>query len=132
MLLASPRATMLPTTIGSSLATPPHFTSICDLGAYTEPNTLSVVPAAGSTTVEIGDGGNTDDVFVSSQAQFTPKTVETKDEREKLMFRVKLQASREMLLSVEDRVKSGLRGVAYLRVDRAVEWPARLAVKLPQ
>jgi HlyD family secretion protein len=70
--------------------------------------------------------------FVAAEAQFTPKTVETKDEREKLMFRVKLQASREMLLSVEDRVKSGLRGVAYLRVDRAVEWPARLAVKLPQ
>jgi HlyD family secretion protein len=70
--------------------------------------------------------------FVAAEAQFTPKTVETKDEREKLMFRVKLQASREMLLSVEDRVKSGLRGVAYLRVDHAVEWPTRLAVKLPQ
>jgi HlyD family secretion protein len=69
--------------------------------------------------------------FVAAEAQFTPKTVETKDEREKLMFRVKLQASREMLQSIEDRVKSGLRGVAYLRVDRAVEWPARLAVKLP-
>jgi len=70
--------------------------------------------------------------FVAAEAQFTPKTVETRDEREKLMFRVKLQASREMLMSIEDRVKSGLRGVAYLRVDRAVEWPAHLAVKLPE
>jgi len=70
--------------------------------------------------------------FVAAEAQFTPKTVETKDEREKLMFRVKLQAPREMLLSIEDRVKSGLRGVAYLRVDRGVEWPARLAVKPPE
>jgi HlyD family secretion protein len=70
--------------------------------------------------------------MVAAEAQFTPKTVETKDEREKLMFRVKLQASREMLLSIEDRVKSGLRGVAYLRVDRSAEWPGRLAVKLPK
>ena len=29
--------------------------------------------------------------FVAADAQFTPKTVETQEEREKLMFRVKLQ-----------------------------------------
>ena len=27
--------------------------------------------------------------FIASQAQFTPKTVETKDERDKLMFRIR-------------------------------------------
>lgn len=70
-------------------------------------------------------------LFVSSEAQFTPKTVETTAEREKLMFRVKLKAPLEIVKNFENRVKSGLRGVAYVRVDRTVEWPAKLAVKLP-
>lgn len=69
--------------------------------------------------------------FVASEAQFTPKTVETADEREKLMFRVKLKAAPELLKNLGDRVKSGLRGIAYVRVNRTVEWPTKLAVKLP-
>jgi HlyD family secretion protein len=69
--------------------------------------------------------------FVASEAQFTPKTVETAAEREKLMFRVKLTAPPELLKSFEDRVKSGLRGVAYVRVEKSAQWPARLAIKLP-
>lgn len=69
--------------------------------------------------------------FVAAEAQFTPKTVETTAEREKLMFRVKLRAPTAMLRNLEDRVKSGLRGVAYLRIDRQVTWPALLAPKLP-
>jgi HlyD family secretion protein len=69
--------------------------------------------------------------FVAAEAQFTPKTVETNDEREKLMFRIKLQASPDMLKGLEERVKSGLRGVGYVRVDRAAKWPAKLAPKLP-
>jgi HlyD family secretion protein len=69
--------------------------------------------------------------FVAAEAQFTPKTVETSSEREKLMFRVKLQAPPELLKEFEDRVKSGLRGVAYVRTDPAVAWPERLAPKLP-
>ena len=36
-------------------------------------------------------------VFVASQAQFTPKTVETKDERDKLMFRVRVRIDPERL-----------------------------------
>ena len=35
--------------------------------------------------------------FVASAAQFTPKTVETAEERQKLMFRVKAQIDRELL-----------------------------------
>ena len=35
--------------------------------------------------------------FVAADAQFTPKTVETADEREKLMFRVKLKLDAEVL-----------------------------------
>ena len=70
--------------------------------------------------------------FVSPEAQFTPKTVETTAEREKLMFRVKLQAPQDLLKKMEGRVMSGLRGVAYVRTDPAAQWPDRLAVKLPE
>lgn len=70
-------------------------------------------------------------VFVSSEAQFTPKTVETASEREKLMFRVTLQLPKDVLAGLEERVLGGLRGIAYLRVDRAVDWPATLSVTLP-
>ena len=69
--------------------------------------------------------------FVAGEAQFTPKTVETREEREKLMFRIKLQAPREMVKEIEDRVKTGLRGMAYVRTDRVVIWPIKLAPKLP-
>lgn len=69
--------------------------------------------------------------FVASEAQFTPKTVETAAEREKLVFRVKLQGPPEILKLHEEHVKSGLRGVAYVRVDRAAVFPPSLAVKLP-
>lgn len=70
--------------------------------------------------------------FVATEAQFTPKTVETKTEREKLMFRVKLQAPLELLKTFESRVKSGLRGMGYVRVAQGAAWPAKLDVKLPQ
>lgn len=71
-------------------------------------------------------------VFVSTEAQFTPKTVETAAEREKLMFRVKLQAPPDLLRKLEGRVMSGLRGVAYLRTVQTAQWPDKLAVKLPE
>ncbi|WP_432207978.1 HlyD family secretion protein [Ancylobacter polymorphus] len=70
--------------------------------------------------------------FVAAGAQFTPKSVETADEREKLMFRIKLRIAAELLKQYEDRVKTGVRGVAYVRTDPATQWPADLAVKLPQ
>jgi HlyD family secretion protein len=70
--------------------------------------------------------------FVDPEAQFTPKTVETASEREKLMFRVKLQAAPELVKRAEDRVLSGLRGVAYVRTSEDSVWPDRLAVKLPE
>jgi HlyD family secretion protein len=69
--------------------------------------------------------------FVADVAQFTPKTVETKSEREKLMFRVKAQIPVELLRQHIARVKTGLPGVAYVRLDPKMEWPAHLAVKLP-
>jgi len=70
--------------------------------------------------------------FVSSTAQFTPKTVETSDEREKLMFRVKLKIAPDLLKQYESQIKTGIRGIGYVRTDRNAVWPSQLQVKLPQ
>lgn len=70
--------------------------------------------------------------FVASTAQFTPKTVETESERQKLMFRVKAQIDRELLQKHLKQVKTGLPGVAWVRVDPQAEWPPELAVKVPE
>jgi HlyD family secretion protein len=70
--------------------------------------------------------------FVADTAQFTPKTVETASERQKLMFKVKAQISRELLQKHLQRVKSGLPGTAWLRIDPQAPWPASLAVKVPE
>ena len=65
--------------------------------------------------------------FVSDVAQFTPKTVETQEERSKLMFRVRAQVSRELLQKYLAQVKTGLPGQAYVRLDQTVAWPDSLA-----
>ncbi|WP_343725303.1 HlyD family secretion protein [Herbaspirillum huttiense] len=70
--------------------------------------------------------------FVASTAQFTPKTVETASERQKLMFRVKAQIDPALLRQHLTLVKTGLPGVAWVRTDHARDWPATLAVKVPQ
>jgi HlyD family secretion protein len=69
--------------------------------------------------------------FVASEAQFTPKTVETAIEREKLMFRIKAQIPPDLLRKHITQVKTGLPGMAYVRLDANAEWPSRLQVKLP-
>lgn len=69
--------------------------------------------------------------FVAPEAQFTPKYVETESEREKLTFRVKLQIPVEVLRKYQDVVKTGVPGVATVRVSPEAEWPETLAVKLP-
>lgn len=69
--------------------------------------------------------------FVADVAQFTPKTVETATERLKLMFRVKASIDPALLDKHIEHVKTGLPGVAYVRVDPRLDWPPRLAVKLP-
>lgn len=61
--------------------------------------------------------------FVSPEAQFTPKEVETRSEREKLMFRVKIQVPRELVLPYIERIKTGVRGVGYVKVSDAAVWP---------
>ena len=70
--------------------------------------------------------------FVAPRAQFTPKEVETHSEREKLMFRVKVRIAPELLQQHIEKVKTGVPGVAYVRLDPAAEWPQQLRVKLPQ
>jgi HlyD family secretion protein len=70
--------------------------------------------------------------FVASVAQFTPRTVETESEREKLMFRVRARIDPELLEKHIRHVKTGLPGVAYVRLDPKVEWPANLQIKVPE
>jgi len=69
--------------------------------------------------------------FVSPEAQFTPKQVETKSEREKLMFRVKIQLPREIVGQYIERIKTGVRGVGYVKVKDSAVWPARLQNLVP-
>ncbi len=61
--------------------------------------------------------------FVASTAQFTPKSIETESEREKLMFRVKAQIPPELLRRHLKQVKTGLPGVAWIRRDSRTDWP---------
>ena len=67
--------------------------------------------------------------YVSPTAQFTPKTVETAEERHNLTFRVKLQLDKSRLREYEPFVKSGLPGMGYVRFDDSSEWPENLRVK---
>ena len=60
--------------------------------------------------------------FVSADAQFTPKHVETASEREKLSFRVKLSLSPEVALAHVGLLKGGLTGNGFVRLS---EPPAR-------
>ena len=96
------------------------------------------LPAKEATAVKIGaEGRIATDVsndhaapgfvsFVSPEAQFTPKEVETKSEREKLMFRVKIQVPREFVASFIENIKTGIRGVGYVKIDPSASWPSWL------
>ncbi|OHB62934.1 MAG: hypothetical protein A2Y76_11660 [Planctomycetes bacterium RBG_13_60_9] len=64
--------------------------------------------------------------FVSPEAQFTPKQVETASERSKLVFRVKIQVPEELVASYIEYVKTGVRGVGYVKLDQYAVWPNRL------
>ena len=66
--------------------------------------------------------------YVSPMAQFTPKTVETAEERHNLTFRVKLQIDKNRLRQFEPLVKFGLPGMGYVRYTSAA-WPEKLQPK---
>jgi HlyD family secretion protein len=65
-------------------------------------------------------------IYVATQAQFTPKTVETATEREKLMFRIRVRIDADWLRGRSDAVSSGLPGVAYILASREAKWPPSL------
>jgi HlyD family secretion protein len=67
--------------------------------------------------------------YISPSAQFTPKTVETAEERHNLTFRVKLQLDKKKLRQFEPFVKVGIPGMGYVRFDNSAEWPPTLQVK---
>jgi HlyD family secretion protein len=69
--------------------------------------------------------------FASPEAQFTPKEVETRTEREKLMFRFKVKIDQALLEQHMEQVKTGIPGLSYIRLAGAGEWPEQLAVRLP-
>ncbi|MCZ8177385.1 MAG: HlyD family efflux transporter periplasmic adaptor subunit [Rhizobium sp.] len=70
--------------------------------------------------------------FVADVAQFTPKTVETDEERQKLMFRVKAEIPEALLKKYIQQVKTGLPGVAYVNLDPQAAWPDSLTTNLVQ
>jgi HlyD family secretion protein len=70
--------------------------------------------------------------MVADVAQFTPKTVETEEERLKLMFRIKARIDPDLLRAHITKVKTGLPGIAYVRLDPRADWPAPLQVRLPE
>ncbi|XOT95076.1 hemolysin D, partial [Alcaligenes pakistanensis] len=70
--------------------------------------------------------------FVASSAQFTPKSVETASERQKLMFRVKAQIAPELLKKHLEQVKTGLPGVAWVKLDPNANWPESLTSTLTE
>jgi HlyD family secretion protein len=65
-------------------------------------------------------------LFIATQAQFTPKTVETQTERDKLMFRVRVRIDADWLRGRSDAVSSGLPGVAYVLTNATTKWPTSL------
>lgn len=68
-------------------------------------------------------------VYVSPRNQFTPKEVETRDEREKFMFRVKLKVDPEWLAQNSTLAKPGMPGIGWVKTDPDAVWPANLQVK---
>ncbi|MBY0445607.1 MAG: HlyD family efflux transporter periplasmic adaptor subunit [Burkholderiales bacterium] len=69
--------------------------------------------------------------FVADVAQFTPKTVETESEREKLMFRIKARIDPELLKKNIHNVKTGVPGVAHVQLNASQPWAKELKVNLP-
>ena len=69
--------------------------------------------------------------FVSPEAQFTPKQVETMNEREQLVFRVRVRIPEELVAGRIEHVKTGLRGVAVIRLQADLSWPEELERRIP-
>jgi HlyD family secretion protein len=70
--------------------------------------------------------------FVAAEAQFTPKYVETVNERDKLMYRVKLQVSVDLANRYATLLKGGMTGNGYVNLQADAAWPAELDISLPK
>ena len=69
--------------------------------------------------------------FIASEAQFSPKFVETRAEREKLLFRVTLKADPAVLSRCMGCFSGGMPALGYVRYRHGAPWPATLAPRLP-
>ncbi|WP_111891909.1 HlyD family secretion protein [Acinetobacter sp. MB5] len=69
--------------------------------------------------------------FIADQSQFTPKYVETSDEREKLMYKVKLAIPSNIAMRYNLLLKGGMTGNGYVRIDQQKSWPKQWAIQLP-
>jgi len=69
--------------------------------------------------------------FVSPEAQFTPKQVETLSERVQLVFRVRVRIPEDLIAGRIEHVKTGLRGIAVIRLDSDSAWPESLNRRIP-
>jgi HlyD family secretion protein len=56
--------------------------------------------------------------YVSEKAQFTPKEVEATEERQMLVFRVKIRVEEFN----DPRLKPGMPGVSYIRLNPSAKW----------
>jgi HlyD family secretion protein len=62
--------------------------------------------------------------FIATRSQFTPRTVRPDERALDVPDQVRIDPA--LLRAHAAAVRSGLPGVAYLRLDPSVEWPARL------
>lgn len=69
--------------------------------------------------------------FVAGEAQFTPKYVETSDERDRLSYRVRLTVPEAVALTHQAWLKAGTTAVGHVRTNPQTPWPADLTVRLP-
>jgi HlyD family secretion protein len=63
---------------------------------------------------------------LATEAQFTPKDVETQAERDRLMFRVRVHIDPKLLRSHAAQVRTGLPGITYIKLDPNLAWPKNL------
>lgn len=95
------------------------------------------LPAALSNQVQLGDEARivvegiskpfpAKVVYIASDAQFTPKSVETAEERTKLMFKIKLQIPQEVVQQQQNQLKGGMPAMGYVKYQADAKWPKEL------
>ncbi|KGQ71038.1 hemolysin D [Chelonobacter oris] len=70
--------------------------------------------------------------YIAADAQFTPKYVETAEEREKLVFKIKLQIPQQVAQQYASYLKGGMTGNGYVLTENGAQWPEVLRIRLPE